>query len=49
MELYHPTKFKLINLFLDKSLDMVKRYLAIAQSDVVRDHAKASPVKGWDL
>jgi site-specific recombinase XerD len=31
------------------SLDMVKRYLHIAQTDVARDHEKASPVKGWEL
>jgi len=31
------------------TLDMVKRYLAIAQMDVERDHEKASPVKGWEL
>lgn len=30
-------------------LDMVKRYLAIAQTDLDRDHEKASPVKGWGL
>jgi site-specific recombinase XerD len=29
------------------SLDMVKKYLAIAQTDIDGDHAKASPVKGW--
>lgn len=31
------------------SLDMVKRYLHIAQTDVEKDHEKASPVKGWGL
>lgn len=31
------------------TLDMVKRYLAIAQTDLDRDHEKASPVKGWRL
>jgi len=31
------------------SLDMVKRYLAIAQVDIDRDHAKASPVMRWSL
>lgn len=31
------------------SLDMVKRYLAIAQTDTERDHEKASPVMGWTL
>lgn len=31
------------------TLDMVKRYLAIAQTDLDRDHEKASPVKGWGL
>lgn len=31
------------------SLDMVKRYLAIAQIDLERDHQKASPVVGWHL
>jgi integrase/recombinase XerD len=29
------------------TLDMVKRYLAIAQIDLERDHAKASPVEHW--
>jgi site-specific recombinase XerD len=29
------------------TLDMVKRYLAIAQIDLDRDHAKASPVENW--
>lgn len=29
------------------TLDMVKRYLAISQVDVDRDHAAASPVKNW--
>lgn len=29
------------------TLDMVKRYLAIAQLDIDRDHAKASPVEHW--
>jgi len=31
------------------TLDMVKKYLAIAQTDLDRDHEKASPVKGWAL
>jgi len=31
------------------SLDMVKRYLAIAQVDIDWDHAKASPVMRWCL
>jgi HAMP domain-containing protein len=31
------------------SLDMTKRYLYIAQTDIARDHEKASPVKGWGL
>lgn len=31
------------------TLDMVKRYLAIAQHDIDHDHAIASPVKCWDL
>ncbi|MBI1793445.1 MAG: tyrosine-type recombinase/integrase [Chloroflexi bacterium] len=31
------------------SLDMVKRYLAISQIDMDKDHEKASPVKGWNL
>ena len=28
---------------------VVKKYLAIAQTDLDRDHEKASPVKGWRL
>ncbi|RME90304.1 MAG: hypothetical protein D6770_02760 [Anaerolineae bacterium] len=31
------------------SLDMVKRYLKIAQIDIDRDHDKASPVANWKL
>jgi integrase/recombinase XerD len=31
------------------SLDMVKRYLAISQIDLERDHARASPVANWEL
>lgn len=31
------------------TLDMVKRYLAIAQYDLDHDHAIASPVKCWNL
>jgi len=31
------------------TLDMVKRYLAIAQTDLDGDHEKASPVKIWNL
>jgi site-specific recombinase XerD len=31
------------------SLDMVKRYLSIAQADLDRDHARASPVIHWGL
>jgi integrase/recombinase XerD len=31
------------------TLDMVKRYLAIAQYDVDHDHSIASPVKCWNL
>ena len=31
------------------TLDMVKRYLAIAQMDLERDHEKASPVRRWGL
>lgn len=29
------------------TLDMVKRYLAISQIDLDRDHAAASPVTHW--
>ncbi len=31
------------------SLDMVKRYLKIAQVDIDRQHQKASPVRHWNL
>ena len=31
------------------TLDMVKRYLAVAQHDLDHDHAIASPVKCWEL
>uniref|UniRef100_A0A7C4PLW1 Site-specific integrase n=1 Tax=Anaerolinea thermolimosa TaxID=229919 RepID=A0A7C4PLW1_9CHLR len=31
------------------TLDIVKRYLAIAQYDVDHDHIVASPMKCWDL
>jgi hypothetical protein len=31
------------------TLDMVKRYLAIAQTDLDSDYEKASPVKVWKL
>lgn len=31
------------------TLDMVKRYLAIAQNDIDHDHAIASPVRCWNL
>jgi hypothetical protein len=31
------------------TLDMVKGYLAIAETDIDKDHEKASPVKGWKL
>lgn len=31
------------------TLDMVKKYLAIAQSDMDESHKKSSPVEGWKL
>lgn len=31
------------------AFDMVKRYLAIAETDLDHDHQKASPVKAWGL
>ena len=31
------------------TFDMVKRYLAIAETDIERGHAKASPVTNWEL
>lgn len=31
------------------TLDMVKRYLAIAQSDIDRDHQQASPISKWNI
>lgn len=41
--------YTLQNLPEHTALDMVKRYLAISQVDLDRDHEKASPVKGWNL
>ena len=41
--------FTLQKLLGHTTLDMVKRYLAIVQSDIDRDHDKASPVKNWHL
>jgi len=32
-----------------ETLDMVKRYLAIAQLDIQSAHRKASPIIGWGL
>jgi len=31
------------------TLEMVKRYLAIAQADVDKDHQEASPVANWGI
>ncbi len=41
--------FTLQKLLGHTTLDMVKRYLAIVQSDIDRDHDVASPVKNWHL
>jgi len=30
-------------------LELVKRYLSIAQADVAKDHQEASPVANWGL
>jgi len=31
------------------TLDMVKRYLAISESDIAEAHKHASPVENWGL
>ena len=31
------------------TLEMVKRYLAIAQADVDKDHQEASPIANWGI
>ena len=31
------------------TLDVIKRFLAIAETDIDSDHEKASPVKVWKL
>ena len=33
----------------NNTLEMVKRYLAIAQADVDKDHQEASPVANWGI
>lgn len=41
--------FALQRLLGHTSLDMVRRYLSLAQSDIDADHYRASPVKCWSL
>lgn len=45
----HGNPFALQLILGHETLDMVKRYLALAQADVQRAHRIASPVEGWEL
>jgi site-specific recombinase XerD len=41
--------YTLMKILGHSSMEMTKKYLAIAQADVEIVHRRASPVKGWDL
>lgn len=45
----HPNIYALQQMLGHSTLDMVKRYLAISESDVAAAHKQASPVENWNL
>jgi integrase/recombinase XerD len=45
----YPNIYALQQMLGHSTLDMVKRYLAISESDVAEAHKHASPVKNWGL